>query len=87
MLLHGFHKRRPRFSIAEGLTCNAVLQGLDDGGWRGEIHVRHPQWQDIAVGIAIPLDRVTVAKINRPIKVEFHLNPNSNFKMLKQHGR
>src|SRR5688572_24125273 len=47
-----------------------AVEGFNDRGSGLEIHVRHPERQDVATGIFLPLLRVAAATIRDGIKVE-----------------
>ena len=52
--LEGFDKRGVGDSVAEDAVVNALADGGDDFGWRGEIHVGNPE--RVEVRAAIPLE-------------------------------
>ena len=58
--------------IAENAVIRSTLDGLDDRRRRGEIHVRDPAWDDVAVGIFVPLSAIRPRAFRTAIKIESH---------------
>jgi hypothetical protein len=68
----GIDQRRPRFAVAETALRDTPLERGNDGRRRGEIHVGHPQRQDVAPGILAPLERVATAAVDHVSKSKCH---------------
>ncbi len=59
-----------RLAVAEDAVLHAVVESLDDG-WRGfEVHVRHPERDDVRALIFVPLEACGVPAFHRGVKIE-----------------
>jgi hypothetical protein len=59
-----------RLGVAEDTVLDACAQRVDDRGRAAEIHVRHPQRDDVAVLVAVPLGAAGGAAVDRGFEVE-----------------
>ncbi|OQB80445.1 MAG: hypothetical protein BWX86_02963 [Verrucomicrobia bacterium ADurb.Bin122] len=56
--------------VAENPVCGALLDRLDDGGCGDEIHVGHPERQDVAAGVLLPFLRVGADARGRRVEIK-----------------
>ena len=67
------YSRREGFGghgIPEDPVVDPLVQGFEDRRGRTEIHIRHPQWQDVAPLVSVPFNAGRMAAIDTRVKIK-----------------
>ena len=69
---NGVYGRPGRPRVTKHAVINPRMQGRNDLGRGAEIHVGHPQREDVPSGVLLPLLRIGAAAVDRRVKVVGH---------------
>ena len=66
--------------VAVDAVVEALLQGGDDFGRGSEVHVGHPEWQDVSAFVFIPFEGAVASAIGAGVEIVIlcaHVRPRS----------
>lgn len=58
--------------VAEDSVIESLLKGVDNLGGGGEIHVGHPEWEDVAALVFVPFEASVASSVGASVEIVFH---------------
>ena len=65
----GLNRSFVRNGVAEDAVVEPLLQSCDDLGRGGEIHIGHPEWQDVAALVFVPFEGAVASAIRAGVEI------------------